>query len=54
MRVDVTVLAVLVKDCTLVSVLAEPVDAIVHDEVGVRVLDPLVLVVNLVLLLEHD
>ena len=54
MRVDVTVLAVLVKDCTLVGVLAEPVDTIVHDEVGVRVLDPLVLVVNLVLLLEHD
>ena len=54
MGVDVAVLAVLVEYGALVRVLAEPVDRVVLHEVGVRVHDPLVLIVDLVLLLEHE
>ena len=54
MGVDVTVLAVLVEDGTLVRVLAEPVDRVVFNEVGVRIHHSLVLIVDLVLLFEHE
>jgi len=51
--VDVAVFAILIENSALVRILAKPVDRVVLDEIGVRVHDALIFVVDLVFLLEH-
>ena len=53
-RIYVAVLTILIKNSTLVRVFAKPVNTVIHDEVGMRILDSLVLIVDLVFLLKHD